>query len=857
MVFFNHYYLPILLSYVKIKRGNTMKKNRELSPNEIYRSCDLSGFGFRTTEEITGFPSSSLPPWFSKRFRTTNGLVGCENFIGQERAVNAIYFGLGIEHRGYNLYLAGPSGVGKTSSIKAILSMISKNRPTPGDWCYVYNFEDPNTPRAINLPTGMGKVFKKDMEDLLESLKANISKAFESKQYEEERQRIINESQRQKEALFDELQRKASEEQMQIQFTPTGIVTIPLFRGKPLTQEEYNALDDVHKEEMRKNKEKVDKEVGEIFKNVKNLERESANKLKELEKRVALFAVRDLLDGIREKYTTYPDIIDYLDMAQRHILENIDNFLPEKAGDAGGPFPFKAPQQKPIFTEYQVNVVVDNSNTEGAPVIFESHPNYANMFGSIEREVRFGVLVTDFTMIRAGSLAKANGGYLVVEALDILKYPFVWDSLKRVLENQELRIEDAYQQYGLIATVGLRPEPIKLNVKVIMTGNLQIYHLLYAYDEDFRKLFKVKADFDSVVERTDAMISQYACYVKYICDKEHLKHFDKSGIERVIEYCSRLAGDQNKLSTEFGAVSKMIIESSYWASLDDSRYVTRKHVEKAIDEKIYRSNMIEEKIREMITEGIILVDTEGSVSGQINGLAVYNLGDYAFGKPSRITCETFMGAEGVVNIERKASLSGNIHNKGVLILSGYIGAKYAQNKPLSLSATLCFEQSYDVIEGDSASAAELIAIVSSLSGVPIRQSFAITGSVNQKGQIQPIGGVNEKVEGFYYVCKAHGLTGEQGVIIPHQNVRNLMLKREIVEAIRDGKFRIHPAETIDQAVEILTGMEAGERDSDGKFKEGTVNYLVDKRLKELVEEFRKLAAREKTEKREGELEGNS
>jgi lon-related putative ATP-dependent protease len=841
----------------KTREGNVMRKISELSPNEVYRPCDLGEFKFKTTEEITGFPSSSLPTWFSKRFRTTNGLVGCEDFIGQERAVNAIYFGLGIDHRGYNLYLAGPSGVGKTSSIKAILSMISKNRPTPGDWCYVYNFEDPNMPKAVNLPTGMGKVFKRDMEDLLESLKTNISKAFESKQYEEERQRIINESQRQKEALFNELQRKASEEQMQIQFTPTGVVTMPLFRGRPITQEEYNALDDIHKEELRKNKERIDQEVGEIFKNVKNFEKESANKLKELEKKVALFAVRDLLDGIREKYTIHPNIIDYLDMTQRHILENIDNFLPEKGAEAGGPFPFRLPQQKPTFTEYQVNVMVDNSNTEGAPVIFESHPNYPNMFGSIEREGRFGVLVTDFTMIHAGSLAKANGGYLVVEALDVLKYPFVWDSLKKVLENQELRIEDAYQQYGLIATVGLRPEPIKLNVKVIMTGSLQIYQLLYAYDEDFRKHFKVKADFDSVVERTDSMVSQYACYIKSICDKEHLKHFDRSGIERIVEYCSRLAGDQNKLSSQFGAVSKIIIESSYWASLDDVNYVTRKHVEKAIDEKIYRSNMIEEKIREMITEGMILVDTEGAVAGQINGLAVYNMGDYAFGKPSRITCETFMGAEGVVNIERKASLSGNIHSKGVLILSGYMGAKYAQNKPLSLSATLCFEQSYDMIEGDSASAAELIAIISSLSGVPIRQSFAITGSVNQKGQIQPIGGVNEKVEGFYHVCKAQGLTGEQGVIVPHQNVRNLMLKSEIVEAIREGKFHIYSVQTIDQAVEILTETEAGERDSNGKFKEGTINFLVDKRLKELVEEFRKLAAREKTEKTDGELDGNS
>lgn len=797
-----------------------MKSIKELSTSEVYRLCNLNQFGFKTTE----------------------GLAGCEDFIGQERAVNAIYFGLGMEYRGYNLYLAGPPGVGKTSAIKAILSKIAKDKPTPSDWCYVYNFHDPNVPRAISLPRGMGKEFKKDMEDLLEDLRTDIPKAFESKHYEEEKQRIMNEAQRQKGILFDELQKKAAEAEMQIQFTPTGIVAIPLFRGKPVTQEEYNTLDEVHKEDIRKRKERIDEEVSEVFKKVKNLEKEAMDKVKELEKRVALFAVRDLLDSIREKYKTYTNIIDYLDMVQKHILENIDNFLPDKGLEGGQFSSFRFPQQKPTFAEYKVNVLIDNSDTEGAPVIFEPHPNYINMFGSIEREARFGVLVTDFTMIHAGSLAKANGGYLVVEALDVLKYPFVWDSLKKVLENQELGIEDVYQQYGLMSTVGLRPEPIKLNVKVIMTGSPLLYHLLYAYDEDFMKLFKVKADFDSVVERTDDVLFQYACFIKSMCNKEHLKEFDRSGVEAVIEYSSRLSGDQNKLSVQFGAISKIISEANYWASLDtDGNYVMRKHVEKAIEERIFRSNMIEEKIQEMIEKNMILVDTQGEVIGQINGLAVYNLGDYAFGRPSRITCETFMGLEGVVNIERKANLSGNIHNKGVLILSGYIGAKYAQNKPLSLSASLCFEQSYEMVEGDSASAAELIALISSLSVVPIKQGFAITGSVNQKGQIQPIGGVNEKIEGFYHVCKAKGLNGEQSVIIPHQNVRNLMLKKEVVEAIREGKFHVYPVETINQAIELLTGMEAGERVSDGKFKKGTVNYLVDKRLRAFTEEFKKLS----------------
>ncbi|HEY7535964.1 MAG TPA: ATP-binding protein [Thermodesulfobacteriota bacterium] len=810
-----------------------MKSIKELSTNEVYRFCDLSQFGFKTTE----------------------GLSGCEDFIGQDRAVKAIYFGLGMDYRGYNLYLSGPPGVGKTSAIKAILSKTAKDKPTPPDWCYIYNFQDPNTPQALSFPTGMGKVFKKDMEDLVEGLQTNIPKAFESKEYEEEKQRITNEAQKQKGMLFEELQKKANEEGIQMQFTPTGIVTIPLFRGRPVTQEEFNVLDEVHKEDVRKRKERVDEEVGEVFKKVKNLEKESMEKLRELERKVGLFAVRDIIDGVKEKYKTFTDVLEYLEMVEKNILENIDNFRPDKGMEGGMGFPFKLPQQKPTFTEYQVNVFIDNSNVEGAPVVFEPHPTYTNMFGSMEREARFGVLVTDFTMIHAGSLAKANGGYLVVEALDVLRYPFVWDSLKKVLENQELRIEDVYQQYGLVSTIGLRPEPIKLNVKIIMEGNLFIYHLLYSYDEDFMKLFKVKADFDSVVERTDDMLFQYACFIKSMCDKEHLKEFDVSGLETLIEYSSRLSGDQNKLSVQFGAISKIVGEANYWASMDiDSKYVMRKHVEKAIDERIYRSNMIEEKIQEMIAKNMIMVDTSGEVVGQINGLAVYDLGDYAFGRPSRITCETFMGMEGVVNIERKANLSGNIHNKGVLILSGYIGAKYAQNKPLSLSASLCFEQSYDMVEGDSASAAELTALISSLSGVPIKQNFAITGSVNQKGQIQPIGGVNEKIEGFYHVCEAKGLTGDQSVIIPHQNVRNLMLKKEIVEAIREGKFHIYPVETVDQAIEILTGMEAGEREQDGKFKKGTVNYLADKRLRELAEEFRKLSkdSRRKKEKEESE-----
>jgi len=805
-----------------------MRKVKELKHTQIYKTCDLRPLKFKTTDDLTP----------------------CRDYIGQNRAVDAINFGLGMEFTGYNLYLAGPPGVGKTTTIETILSLIAKDKPSPKDWCYVFNFQDPNAPKAIELPKGKGKELKIDMEEFLQDLKMDIPRAFESKEFEEQKQNTMNQVQREKNDLFEKLQKKANESEIQVQFSPTGIITIPLIKGKPVTQENYNSLDEETKKKIKASKEKIDTEVAEVLKVARKLERHAGDKVKELEKKVALFSVRDLIEIIRDKYKSYPQVIDYFDQLQKHILENIDNFLPAKNLQPMQ-MPMRMPQQETTFTEYKVNVFIDNSNTQGAPVIFESHPTYTNLFGSIEKEARFGALVTDFTMILAGSLAKASGGYLVIDALDLFQYPFVWDSLKKALENEELRIEDVYQQYGFSSTVGIKPEPVKLDVKLVIAGNSQLYHMLYAYDEDFRKLFKVKADFDYIVDRNDSTLSQYSCFIKSVCDMDGLNKFDRSGVETVIEYSSRLAGDQNKLSVQFGSITKILKEANYWSKLDNnSKSIKRQHVEKAIDEKIYRSNMIEEKIQEMITKGSILVDTEGLVVGQINGLAVYNIGDYAFGKPSRLTCETYMGTEGLINIDRRAKLSGNIHDKGVLILSGYLGSTYAQKKPLSLSASIGFEQSYDVIDGDSASTAELVVLLSSLSGIPIKQSFAITGSINQKGQIQPIGGVNEKVEGFYDVCKAKGLNGEQGVIIPHQNVKNLMLRKEIVQSVKDNKFHIYPIESVDQAIELLTGKEAGKKGSTGKFKTGTVNYLADKKLKEFAENYRKFG-RQNTNIRRG------
>ncbi|MEE8043954.1 MAG: ATP-binding protein, partial [Thermodesulfobacteriota bacterium] len=649
-----------------------MRKVKELKHTQVYRICDLRSLKFKTTEDLTP----------------------CKDYIGQKRAVEAINFGLGMEFKGYNLYLSGPPGVGKTTTIETILSSVAKNKPSPPDWCYVFNFQDPNEPNAIELPKGKGKEFRSVMEDFLQDFKMDIPRAFESKEFEKQKQNTMNEFQREKNNLFEELQKKAADSQMQVQFSPTGIITIPLVEGKAISQENYNSLDEKTREKIKAKKEKIDIEVAESLKIARKLEKEAGEKVKELEKKVALFSVRDLIENIREKYKAYPRIIDYFDQIQKHILGNIDNFLPAKGAPAGAQMPFRMPQQEPTFTEYKVNVFTDNSNTKGAPVIYETHPTYTNLFGSIEKEARFGALVTDFTMIRAGSLAKANGGYLVLDALDLFQYPFVWDSLKKALENEELRIEDLYQQYGFSGTVGIKPEPIKLDVKVIIAGNSHLYHMLYAYDEDFRKLFKVKADFDYVVERNDITLSQYSCFIKSVCDRDGINKFDRSGVETVIEYSSRLSGDQNKLSVQFGSITKILKEADYWAKVDNnSKSIKRQHVEKAIEEKIYRSNMIEQKIQEMIAKGTILVDTEGMVTGQINGLAVYNSGDYAFGRPSRITCETYMGTEGVINIDRRARLSGNIHDKGVLILSGYLGTKYAQKKPLSLSASIGFEQS--------------------------------------------------------------------------------------------------------------------------------------------------------------------
>jgi len=622
----------------------------------------------------------------------------------------------------------------------------------------------------------------------------------------------------------------------------------PVIDGNPMSFDQLEGLvqeGKLSEEEVGRLREKqreLASELEDIFKETRKTEKEIRQSLSDLDREIISPVVRDSLIDIREKYGN-EKINSYLDEVQESIMENLSRFMEKEEQPQIIPG-LNIPQPADQFTEYQVNVLIDNSDTKGAPIIVETAPNYRNLFGTMERVVdRSGIWRTDFSRIKAGSLLRAKGGYLIIDALDALIEPGVWQTLKRTLKNGAVEMQ-TYDPFYLFATSALKPEPIEANVKVIMVGDTLMYQLLYNYDEDFKKIFKVKSDFDTVMDKNEEAITQYASLMHKICKEENLKPFDRSGVAAMVEYGVRIAGRQKKLTTRFHLLEDVLREASYWAVKEGSQYVGEAHVEKAIQKRIHRVNLVEDKIQEMIEDGMIMVDSDGAVVGQVNGLSVYNLGDYAFGKPSRITAKVAMGKAGIINIEREAELSGPTHNKGVFILAGYLRGKYAQDKPLAMSASICFEQSYGGVDGDSASSTEIYALLSGLSGIPLRQDIAVTGSVNQKGEIQPIGGVNEKIEGFFDVCEAKGLTGKQGVMVPHQNVDDLMLRKDIVNAVQEGTFHIYPVKTIDQGIEILTGVEAGERGKDGSFKEGTVNSSVDKRLQELASGIKEFEAAE-------------
>jgi len=778
-------------------------------------------------------------------YETSNDCVVCEEIIGQQRALKAIQTGLNIKSLGYNIFVTGLVGTGRSTTIKKFLEKISQEEKNPEDIIYVHNFKNHDEPTLIILPAGQGRAFKKAMDRLIEMLKVNIPQLLQSKYYKEKKDEIIESQQKKQKEILSKFEEEVAQEGFSVIQVQMGVFVkpdlIPVIDGQPTPFNKLEAMVRENKfpkpklEELKKKYEELTDKLEEVFEQLKALEKHTRELLHQWDEESITPMIKGAISGIREQFTN-SKVISYLEHVEKHLIQNINLFKGQKK---------ETPERDKLvedpFIPYRVNLLIDNADQKGAPVVTETNPNYVNLFGAIEATMtRGGILQTDFTKIKAGSLLKANGGYLVINALDALIEPGVWITLKRTLKYKKLEIQN-YPPYYLVSTGRLKPEPIEINVKVILIGDNYIYSLLYSLDEDFKKIFKVKAEFDSEMQKTDKTILEYTSFIKKITDEDNLLPFDKSGIAAIIEYGTRLAGRQRKISTRFHIISDVIREASYWASSEGEKVVCRHHVEKAIEERFERVSLIEDKIQEMIEEGTLLIETQGSAIGQVNGLSVYFLGDVSFGKPTRITARTSVGRAGVINIEREADLSGRTHNKGVLILAGYLRGKYAQDKPFALSASLAFEQSYSGVDGDSASSTEVYAILSSLAKLPLRQDIAVTGSLNQHGEIQPIGGVNEKIEGFFDVCRAQGLTGTQGVIIPAQNVQNLMLRKDVVEAVKSGQFHIYPIKTIDEGIEILTGVKAGQRKEDGTWEEGTINYLVDQGLSRLAQSWKAYA----------------
>ena len=789
------------------------------------------------------------------KFKCTKDLAPLREFVGQKRATRAVEFGINMANAGYNIYVAGLTGTGKTSMVKTYIERVIKDQETRGetsqldDWCYLYNFKEPDSPQIISLPQGNGKSFHSVMASLLNKIRQGLGEAFSSEEYKGQRQKLVEKVQAEQQKILEEISDEARRQGFTFQMTPSGPALIPMKEDRPMQEQEYLALDERTRKQLSSRQAKLLKKLKPNFETASSVQTKAVDRLKKLDKDIGEYTVSDSFGSLFKQYSDWRKIAQYLQDLKSYILDNLELF--KGTEEPVNPM-FGAPLSQVVggrdpFLPFQVNVFVDNSDAKGPPVIVENNPNFGNMFGKIERRFLLGGYLSDHTMLKAGALNKANGGYVLISINDVLMNPGVWPALKRAIRNKEVRIEDPFEQYGFIAPQGLRPEPMPIKIKVILTGDPMLYQLLSIYDEDFWEIFKVKADFDSEIEKTKENMMAYAAFLSGCCDECEAKHFDPSGVAKIIEYSARMVADQERLSSRFAQIKDWIQEASYWTIKDNAKYISAHHVQKAMDERLFRHNLIDERIRDLINRGTIMIDTQGEVIGQVNGLSVYSLGDISFGKPSRITAKTFMGRGGVINIERESQLSGPIHNKGVMILSGYLGWKYAQDKPLSLSASLCFEQSYEGVEGDSASSAELYAIISSLSELPIRQTIAVTGSVNQKGEIQPIGGVNQKIEGFFKICQAKGLSGDQGVLIPHQNLRNLMLQEEVVEAVKQGQFYIYSAKTIDEGIEILTGAPAGEKQKDGTYPKSTVNYLIDKRLKAMAKQLKNFYTEEKKE----------
>lgn len=794
-----------------------MSRVTPLKPNQLTSRCALKDLAFRTTKD----------------------LKPVQNVIGQDRAVEALKFGVEIGSEGYNLFVLGPSGYGRHSVVQNYLNRLAKNKPVPSDWCYVNNFIDSYKPQLLKLPPGRGRKLAEDMERLVEDLRNSIPAAFENDKYRMRRQEIEHEVSEQQDKALDAVKKRAKKRSITLIQTPSGIALSPTLDGEILDQDSFRKLPEKDRKRIQKDITTLQADIEKIIHQIPRIRRSIQRKVKELNRAVTKAAVLGLLEDLKHEYGDLANVQDYLNKVLDDVVEYAEDLFLSKEGPGQGPGNMPTEEmQAASMVRYRVNVFVDHGSTKGTPVLYEDNPCYNNLLGRVEHVSHMGTLLTDFTLIKPGMLHLANGGYLVIDAMQLLMQPFAWDSLKRCLRSREIRIESLGQSLSLVSTVSLEPEPLPLDVKVVLVGDRMLYYMLHDLDPEFSKFFKVAVDFEDQMDRSPKNVMLYARLIATLIQKAHLMHFDKGAVGRVIEFSSRHAEDAEKLTMEIRSISDLLEESNYWAKQSASKLVKAEHVEKAMAQSTKRLSRIQTRWREETLRGTFIIETDGEKVGQINGLSVIQLGGHAFGHPGRITAQVRMGGGEVIDIEREVNLGGSLHSKGMMILSGYVMGHYVSDKPLSLSASIVFEQSYNGVDGDSASSTELYALLSALSGLPIKQSLAVTGALSQMGEVQAIGGVNEKIEGFFELCKARRLTGKQGVLIPAANVKHLMLSPEIVEAVKEKKFHIYPINHVDEGIAILTGVNAGKRNANGHFPKKSVNGLVEQRLVQFAEQSR-------------------
>ncbi len=800
-----------------------------LQPSQLYQPCDLEQFGFQTTAELEDLAE----------------------IIGQMRAMDAVRFGAGIRREGYNLFVLGPTGMGKRSMVRQVLEQRARDEQQPSDWCYINNFPQPHQPQALKLPPGKGAELRRHMAQLVEDLRTAIPAVFESDEYRAKTEAIQEAFNKRREQAFKEVGEEAEKQEIVLLRTPDGFAFAPTRNHEVIPPDEYEKLPEEEKQRVEAVIAELQERLEKVLRQMPQWRKERHEQVKQLDRETTLSVVVHLVNELREIYADLPEVLKYLDLVQQDVVENADDFRKQEESTTLAGMNIITRQ---TFHRYQVNVLVTHDATPGAPIVSEDNPTYSNLVGRVEHIAQLGALVTDFTLIKPGVLHRANGGYLLLDVRKVLVQPFAWEALKRALQSREIRIESLGQMFSLVSTVSLEPEPIPLDTKVVLFGDRLFYYLLQEYDPEFDELFKVAADFEDRIERSSDTHLLYARLISTLARKEGLQPFDRGAVARVVEHSARLAGDAQRLSTHMRSVADLLLEADYWSREAGHEVVGAADVQQAIDTHIHRLDRLRARLYEEILRDTLMIATEGEVTGQVNGLSVIELGEFAFAQPTRITATTRLGDGELVNIEREVKLSGAIHSKGVLILSSFLAARYARNQPLAFSASLVFEQSYGFVEGDSASLAELCALLSNLADAPIRQSMAVTGSVNQFGQVQAIGAVNEKIEGFFDICAARGLTGEQGVLIPAANVKHLMLRRDVVGAAESGRFQIYAVENVDQAIALLTGIPAGDADASGKYPEGSVNRRVAARLAELSEIRKSLARQAKAtakKKKEG------